>query len=286
MFIFTGTWLHGESFADRYSSYGHLILTNLPSAPFPHTNRVQGYSYGHEFFPAEKNYSDSTVAIFIPKDLKPASKVDFVIHFHGWRNSVTNVLRHYELIDQLAASGRKAILVVPQGPLNAADSFGGKLEDIGGFDRFMNDVLDVVHHETKFTKAQPRTIILSGHSGGYHVISAIVGQTNQFPVNEVWLFDALYGQTEKFTGWFERNPKARLMDIYTENGGTKKETENLMANLRAKKTPFLSGGDQSLSEEAVRKNRLVFIYTNLAHDEVMQKRKMFQTFVETSGLRR
>ncbi|MEO7299081.1 MAG: hypothetical protein ABI042_10965 [Verrucomicrobiota bacterium] len=283
--LFFSVCAWGEPFLSRYESFGQLVLTNLNSAPFPHPAREKGYAYKSESFTAEKNYHDNTVAIFIPKEMTNARTADFVIHFHGWRNSVTNVLRHYELIEQLAASGRKAILVVPQGPLNAADSFGGKLEDIGGFDRFMKEVLGVIRQNKNFKDVQPRQIILSGHSGGYGVISSIVAQTNQFPVREVWLFDALYGRTEKFMKWFDANADARLLDIYTAHGGTKDETEKLMKVLGQKKISFVSGDEKSVSDEMLRTNRLVFIFTDLPHDEVVQKRKMFERFLKTSCLK-
>src|SRR6185436_12273183 len=103
--------LFGDSFPDAYASSGRLILTNLSSAPFPHPARVKGHSYDNQFFSAEQHYQDSTVGIFIPRDIRQRDKVDLVFHFHGWRNSVTNALRHYQLIEQLMDSHRDAVLV-------------------------------------------------------------------------------------------------------------------------------------------------------------------------------
>ena len=120
---------------------GELILTNFSSAPFPHPGRDAGHTYKTNIFPAEKHYRDHTVAIFIPKNFRVEPKIDFVIHFHGWHNNVTNVLRQYELPQQLIASGKNAILIVPQGPRNAPDSFGGKLEDTDGFKRFLDEAM-------------------------------------------------------------------------------------------------------------------------------------------------
>ncbi len=274
-----------ESFSSRYESYGQLILTNLESAPFPHPDREKGFTNKTSFFSAEKHYRDNTVAIFIPKEIKKGKRVDFVIHFHGWGNSVTNVLRKYELIEQLAASGRNAILVIPQGPLNASDSFDGKLEDVGGFDRFMDEVLAVIRENPNFKNAKTRNIILSGHSGGYQVISAIVAQTNKFPVREVWLFDALYGRTEKFIKWFDGRNDVRLVNIYTDNGGTKTETEKLMKELQEKKVSFVASEDKSISDKMLKKNHMVFIHTDLPHDEVVHKQTAFEKFLRTSCLK-
>ena len=70
---------------------------------------------------------------------------------------------------------------------------------------------------------------MSGHSGGYHVMAAIVDHGGlSDKIKEVWLFDALYGGTDNFVTW-QKSENGRLLDIYTDHGGTKEETETLMA---------------------------------------------------------
>src|SRR3954466_15239598 len=119
--------LHAETLQERYAKYGQVVLTQLPSAPFPHPQRAEGKTRNGKLYPADKHYSDSSVAMFIPKDFRPTGAIDFVVHFHGWGNHVERVLEHYQLIEQFAESGRNAILIVPQGPYDAPDSFDGKL---------------------------------------------------------------------------------------------------------------------------------------------------------------
>jgi hypothetical protein len=157
---------------EKYASLGKLIVTNFASSPFPHPLRAQGHTYQDQFFAAAEHYQDSHVALFIPKDFQAGHEIDFVVHFHGWRNHVSNVLARYQLPEQFAASHRNAILIVPQGPLDAPDSFGGKLEDADGFKRFMEEAFAVMHKEGVGGDGRLGRIILSGHSGGYEVISA------------------------------------------------------------------------------------------------------------------
>src|SRR5438552_1613938 len=111
------------------SPMGKLIVTNLPSAPFPHPDRAAGHHYDTNFFSAEQHYSNSTVVIFVPPHFKPGKSNDFVVHFHGWSGIATNAINKYHLLMQMTESQRNAILVVPQGPYDAQDSFDGKLED-------------------------------------------------------------------------------------------------------------------------------------------------------------
>lgn len=47
------------------------------------------------------------------------------MHFHGWQNTVAGTLPQFKLIEQLVASGRNVVLLVPEGPQNAPDSAGG-----------------------------------------------------------------------------------------------------------------------------------------------------------------
>jgi hypothetical protein len=275
-----------ESLPDRYAASGQLIIIQMVSAPFPHPKRADGHQYKDQFFSASEHYSDNTVAIFIPKGFSKAGALDFVVHFHGWKNNVADVLSHYKLIEQLVASERNAILVVPQGPRNASDSFGGKLEDAEGFKRFMAEVTSVLGQSTGWKNQEIKLgrIILSGHSGGYQVISSILNRGGlASSIREVWLFDALYAQTDKFLAWSDKE-HGRLLDIYTEDGGTKSETENLMALLEKRGTEFLAGNDGAATATDLRKNKFVFLYTSLAHNDVLDKHLTFSEFLKTSCL--
>jgi len=275
---------HGETLPERYAGSGELIVTQMASAPFPHPNRAEGHRYKEQFYPAKEHYSDNTVAIFIPKGFRESGRIDFIVHFHGWKSHVERVLGVYQLIEQLVESRRNAVLVVPQGPRDASDSFGGKLEDAEGFKRFMAEVVETLRQRSGLKKKDFALgqIVLSGHSGGYQVISAIVdhgGLTEH--VREVWLFDALYAQTSRFLAWIDRK-QGRFIDLYTEHGGTKAETEGLMATLKQRGTAFFAGKESEVKPADLQGNRLVFLYTDLAHGEVVHKRQEFRDFLKTS----
>jgi hypothetical protein len=275
-----------ENLPQLYAPHGELILAQFASAPFPHPKRADGHQYKNQFYPAKDHYSDSTVALFIPKGFRATSQVDFVVHFHGWKNGVVRVLDKYKVIEQLVESGRNAVLVVPQGPRNASDSFDGKLEDPDGFKRFMQEVEATLRQKSNLKKKDFTLgkIVLSGHSGGYQAIASILdrgGLTDH--VEEVWLFDALYAQTDKFLAWLDRRP-SRLINIYTEHGGTKSETEDMMARLKQRGTAFLAGNDVEASLSELRTNHVLFLYTQLPHDSVLDEHRSFRDFLKTSCL--
>jgi hypothetical protein len=279
--------------ADDFSSLqtataplGRLIITPFLSAPFPHPARSGGHYYHGQLFSATAHYSDPNVALFVPKDFHPGNTVDFVVHFHGWNHALVGTLPEYHLIEQFAAAGRNAILVVPQGPYNAPDSFDGKLEDTNGFKVFMNEVLEKLAANGVFASHSVvlGNVILSGHSGGYHPIGAIVdhgGLTGH--IREVWLFDALYGNIDNFVDW-QKNENGRLINIYTDHGGTRENSEALLAMYRTKGVALFANEDTNTLPDNLLTNKLVFMHTDMAHNEVPRKRLAFELFLKTSLL--
>ena len=273
-----------EVLAARYAPLGSLLLTNFNAAPFPHPARAEGHRYKDKLYPAGAHYADSRVAIFVPRGFHAAPGVDVVIHFHGWFNNVTNVLNQFQLPEQFAASRRNAILVVPQGPRDAPDSFGGRLEDAGGFGRLLEELQRAWKQMPGCGDAPLGRVILSGHSGGYRVIARCLAQnvaTNA--VREVWLFDALYAEADKYEAWW-RAAHGRLLNIHTKDGGTRAETVKFLARMKTMGAPVLEGTDESLTPGQLSGDRLVFLSTDLGHNEVVAKRKTFQRFLETSCL--
>jgi hypothetical protein len=285
--VATATTWAAEGLDQTYAGYGRLIVTQFVTAPYPHPSRTDGHKYKDKFFPATQHYSDSTVAIFVPKGFRETPRVDVVVHFHGWGNSVEGTLRQFKLIEQFVESSKNAILVVPEGPKHASDSAGGKLEDPDGFKRFTGELTVALRAHAGFANKELTLgqIILSGHSGGYKVISSILdrgGMSAQ--VSEVWLFDALYAETEKYLAWWDRQ-QGRLLNIYTENGGTKDDTEAMMALLKKRNTPFLAKPDAEVTPEELKSGKLVFLYTDLGHNDVLERRKTFCQFLKTSALK-
>lgn len=265
---------------------GRLIVTSFASAPFPHPARAGGHYYQGQFFSAAGHYSDGTVALFIPKGFHLTGPVDFVVHFHGWRHTVAGTLPEYHLVEQFAAANRNAILIVPQGPYNAPDSFGGKLEDTNGFKDFMAEAVEKLAARGVFPAKDCTLggIILSGHSGGYHVIASILdhgGLTDH--IREVWLFDALYGNEDNFVNW-QKNERGRFLDIYTDHGGTRENSESLIARFNTGHTPFFSGTDTNMVPENLRTNDLIFLHTDMVHNDVLARRHTFEIFLNTSFL--
>lgn len=280
------TQLNPAALIKASAALGELGFTQLVAAPFPHPARANGHVYHGTFYTAAEHYASSTVAFFVPKGFRATETVDLVIHFHGWNHNVYNTLEEYKLISQLVESGKNAVLVVPEGPENAPDSFGGKLEDPQGFARFVSETVSALQHWRCFAGIQlrPGKIILSGHSGGYHVIAAILDRGGMpEAVKEVWLFDALYEPPESFAAW-QAAQRGRLINIYTDHGGTRELSEGWLAACHTNGTSWVAAEETHSRPAEWLPGHVVFLHSDLAHNQVIYERHEFATFLRTSVL--
>ena len=277
--------LHSQPLHERYAHLGELLIPQFSSSPFPHPQRGSGHTYNKQTFPADQHYGDSSVAIFIPTGFKPTKSIDLIIYFHGWYNNIDSACAQFRLIEQFSESNKNALFVFPEGPKNSPDSFGGRMEENNGLIHLVNDVLTFLKKEKKIKSGQIGNIILAGHSGAFRVIAFCLmrgGLTKH--ISDVILFDALYAQTEKYSHWID-NYQGRFIHIYTDDGGTKNETENFMADLEGWNIPYVHIEETALQPGDLKKNRLIFIHSDLTHNGVIAARNQFREFLRTSGLK-
>jgi hypothetical protein len=267
------------------SVIGERYVVGMNAAPFPHPKRHAGHTYNGKTYTAEDHYRDSSVMIFLPRHFKAAKTLDVVVYLHGWYNSIDSATAQFRITEQFAESRRNAVLVFPEGPKFAPDSFAGKLEDSCGLQRLLQETRATLLR-TKAIKTPVGTVILAGHSGAYRGIAHMLARGG-VAVREVWLFDALYGQKELFTHWLEHDNKrlgGRFIGIYTDDGGTTAETEKLMEDLTARNVPFRLVQEQSLTKQDYTRSSVLFIHTDLQHNDVISRRGQFRQFLATSCL--
>jgi len=277
--------LFNYGICQEHSSFGEEIKLQLSTAPFPHSIRANGHKYSDKIYPADKHYSDSTVMVFIPNHFTKSEETDFVIYFHGWYNNIDTACKQFKILEQFTESNKNAILIFPEGPKNSPDSFGGKLEDKNGFINMMNDILAELLRQKKISSDKIGNIILSGHSGAYRVISFILmrgGLTDK--IKEVFLFDALYAELEKYIYWFT-NYNGKFINIFTDNGGTKEDSYSMMDDLTGWKIPFILKEENDISDTDLNNNRLIFIHSKLGHNDVVINNKNFTKYLSAGCLK-
>ena len=264
---------------------GTLILRSFKNAPYPHASRAEGFTRGGVTYPAAEHYSDSTVGLFIPKDFHPGKRTDFVFHFHGHVNHVSQVIASYDLEGQMVKSGRNAILVVPQGPKDVPDSGGGHLElDPGGFQALVEEIAAYLAETGRIPSPAIGRIIVGGHSGGYATVSGILqrGGMNDH-ITDVLLYDSSYGELAGFADWIQGGSGRRLISIFTEHLAS--ANVQLMAMLTQRGVPFRVMLEPDATDDILRRRGALFLHTlDLAHNDVLGKKDTFARWLRTSGL--
>ncbi len=250
---------------------------------FPDTGRANGHLYDSVLYSAFEHYHDSSVLLIIPEHMKAVQKVDLVFWFHGWRNNIDTAAEFYQLTKQFIASRRNAVLVLAETAKNAPDSYGGKLEQPGMFKNLVQDVMNELRRENLIAQiTEPGNIVLAGHSGAFRVIAYIL-QKGGMTVQEVYLFDALYGQLDKYTDWFVPDPSRHFVHWYTNHGGgTDEMSDTLMQTLKVRNINYLLTEELTLQPATIKKNRILFVHSLREHNDIINNPDNFRLLLDNS----
>ncbi len=251
---------------------------------FPDTGRMEGHLYNDILYTTADHYWDSSVIIITPKNFIAKQKVDMIFWFHGWNNNIDSALIRYSLSRQFAESGINAVLVLAETAKDAPDSYGGKLEQKNTFNNLVADVLKkLVNMHVISASDHTGNVLLAGHSGAYRVMADIL-QNGNIPVNEVILFDALYADTDKFLSWLTAANDHRFINIYTNDGGTFDETKNMMSQIKNLNIQADSLEETDVTPGIIQDNKIIFIHTLHAHNDIIQRPDNFKLFIENTPM--
>jgi len=251
---------------------------------FPDTARLNGNTYDGKFFDAAAHYSDSNVLMVVPKRLQKRNHVDLIFWFHGWNNNIDSADVFFQLAEQFVLSNSNAVLVLAETAKNAPDSYGGKLEQPNVFAGLVNDVLAALKKGKCITNTcTAGNIILAGHSGAYRTIAFIL-QNGGVQIKEVELFDALYGQTDKFINWIQKDSVNRFIHWYTNHGGgTDEVSVQMMDTLRKINIPFVLMEEKDVSGPLLQSGSVLFIHSNREHNDIINSPGNFKLLLANSS---
>ncbi len=249
---------------------GFTTIVPMRYAPYPHASREGGFKVGDKIFPRDPHYSDSSVAVFIPRHFRPSGPVHLLFYFHGHNNNIRRSLREFRLREQVVAGGKNVVLVFPEGPKNVGDSGGGKLEEKDGLKRLAEEVTEFLAAEGKVSERTIGRVALAGHSGAYRVISFCVEQGGlEKHIAEVCLLDATYARLDAFVDWAARSREGRLFSIFTDHLAG--ENVYLMTRLRRRDLSYELMDEDDAADALLRSTRLLFVNTTkLTHDQTVQ----------------
>src|SRR5271163_407399 len=156
----------------------------------------------------DTTYSDRHVLFATGDAFDPNRPGALIVFFHGNQATLSrDVLERQQTARQLAQSDLNAVLVAPQLAVDAADSSAGNFWRPGAFAQFLDEA------ESKLADLYPGSsragfrrmpVVIVAYSGGYMPAAyslALGGAGGR--IRGVVLFDALYGEDEKFAHWIE-----------------------------------------------------------------------------------
>ena len=246
--------------------------------------------------------------VYVPDRFDPAPPLHVIVYIHGFHNCVANIINDggsscdpdagtparnaYNLAGQLEGSGKNALLLCPEVEFDQASGNPGPLGQGGGFKALLAEALDDLSPVLgPRTVADVGELIVASHSGGYQAAAGIAARGG-VPVQEIWLFDSLYGSTADIDAWVNEDlagfaaVRRRFMDVYTSGGGTLANSQ-AMAD-RAAAWVGADGGtlvdDRTTSTWTpdIYRHGLLFKLSALAHDGV--PRYYFGQLLQTSSL--
>jgi hypothetical protein len=270
---------------------GTTIWLDLDTAPYPDGT-------------ATSSWFDPTTIVFVPHyyRVRKDYRVDTIVHFHGYRDTADDAMKRHQLREQLYDSKQNAIIVFPQGPVRAESPNGGKLDKPDGLLRFLSELrktLQTPRLQAKLgaagipNRARIGKLILSAHSGGFRVVSKCL-QHGGYNVNEVYLFDALYGRAPVFAEWVAKTyrkkgpdeTRHKLINYYADEPTTV-ESQRLMGMLSKKGVKYVHEfSEGQLSRREITKSRAVFIRTSVSHQGVLFRNNALRDCLFASSLKR
>lgn len=245
------------------------------------------------------------MVVYIPSGFDPEKGLNLVVFLHGNMNCATNVIRSkgiacrpgygarnaYSLAKQLEDSKKNAILVVPQLAFDAADSSEfAMIEEDRFFWAMVETVADISDRIGGLSFWDAQQVIVASHSGGYRTAASIVTRGGSV-VNELWLFDSLYGNDADFDAWIQgeadlytASPRERrFANIYTwSTGAASMNMAKRAAGWFTDKSVELDDRSGATLTPAQYDRGLLFKKSGLAHDDV--PRYYFLKLLATSGL--
>jgi hypothetical protein len=199
----------------------------------------------------DQAYHDRRVLLSIPAGFDPGRPALIVVFFHG-RNTLLqrDVVERQRVPLQLAESGLNAVLVAPQLAVDAPDSSAGRFWEPNVFARFIDEaashLTSLYGHESAREVFRAAPVVIMAYSGGYLPTAftlAYWGDNRR--LRGVILFDATYGELDKFANWIADRRDAFFFSAYSKSSA--QENASLREMLAQRGIPFATSMGGSLA---------------------------------------
>ena len=232
-------------------------LVEFDTAPFPYSGAVprtgkpfldvdtsgrRGHKSSQGVLWEDETFSDRRVLLHIPPGFDARRPSLLVVFFHGHGATLgDDVFKRQQVPAQLTAAHTNAVLVAPQFAVNAADSSIGKLWQPGAFARFLGEAakeLAKLHGDVRTQRSfASMPVVIVAYSGGYVAAAWSVHHGGvKRRIRGVVLFDALYGEVDKFAEWILVDRSRLFVSAYTSS--TRPRNTELQRLLNERNVPF------------------------------------------------
>ncbi len=108
-------------------------------------------------------------------------------------------------------------------------------------------------------------------------------QNGQVPVNEVFLFDALYSEVDKFMYWEQLDRTHHFVHWFTNHGGgTDEMSDTMMRQLKEQNIPYTLTEESAVTPEIIKTSRIIFIHSPREHNVIINNPDDFKMLLENS----
>jgi len=199
---------------------GEMPDKNRPFLDVQDGERRGHYSARGGTYWEDQTYNDQRVLLHIPKGFDARRPALMIVFFHGNEATLNRDVRQRQAVPrQVTESGLNAVLVAPQFAVNALDSSAGRFWEPGVFAQFVNEAgerLTQLYGDERARGAlQSAPVVIAAYSGGYNP-TAFILQSGRVGdrLRGVLLFDALFGEQDKFADWLARRPPAFFVSAF------------------------------------------------------------------------
>jgi uncharacterized protein YraI len=262
---------------------------SVPPPPSGTLQNIMTFDLTHGAFPTS---SHPDVAVHFPPGFSSSDQPSLVVFFHGWDNCVKNAMGSVDtactpggskrvalrLAEQFDAAKVNAVLVAVEVAFDQSSGATGKLANSGEFKAMLVELFDKHLNPllpTPLSSSGLDRVVVASHSGGYTAVANVLS-VGGVPVDEVILFDSLYGQYSTYENWIKNDPSRfspsssapkRFTNIWTASGGTLSLSQQLEQSV----APVLGSNlfyqpDKTHAPTAAQLGKpAVFVYSSQSH---------------------
>lgn len=267
------------------------------------------FTLAHGAFPGSGH---PDVAVHVPAGYDACAPQGAIVYFHGFHNCVLNTIgitptectpgagtrTAHHLVEQLDAAHVNAMLIAVEVAYDQASGATGALGNDGGLGDLLNELFD--DHLSSMlgrptTLADLDRVVLASHSGGYTAVARGLDRGGLPHVDEVMLFDSLYGEIAVYDDYTVNDLASfdpagahhRFAVVYTDGGGTDANSralgDRIASGLATLGHPewLLDDDTTATLDAAAFEHPLLVKHSMLSHDGVVTY--YFQRLVTAAG---